>query len=120
MLWIPSIPGDGVCPPPSTGGRDTVLLSPTLEEPRGSIGIDDGAHVLPFQGPQDALGLAPIDDLELLEQPGMVEQIEQNTFERQRLERALPELGGGDLWDKIGRRVVFGIPVVQSVHVLDQ
>src|SRR5215469_2656038 len=117
-IWIPYIPGDGVRPPPSIGGRYTALFSPSLEEPRGSIGMDDRPHVLSLKGTQDTLGVPSVDNLELLEQSGMVEQIEQNTLERQRLQFALTQLRHGDLRDQGGRGVEFGISVIESVHVL--
>src|SRR5262249_32062408 len=97
---------------------DACMMFPTGGNPQVSIGMDDRPHVLACKGTYETLGVSPVDDLEALEQPGMVEQIKQNTLERQRLQLAFTQLRHGDLRDKSGRGVAFGILVIEPVYVL--
>src|SRR5262252_7731650 len=64
--------------------------------------------------------MSSVDELKSLQQPCMVEQIEQNTLKRQRFEGAFPERGGGNFRDKLCCGMEFGTLVVQSIHVLHQ
>src|SRR5262245_65849750 len=67
---------------------------------------DDGADPLAPQRRPQQVRLAPVDDLEALDQPAAGQQVEQHAVERQRRQVARLQLGDGDLFDQAGVRVV--------------
>src|SRR5262245_25583852 len=82
--WGPTmavIPG-----PRSTSTPSTAVTPPQpLQRARARIsGMYDRAHVLAAQRRLEQLGLAPVDDLELLHQAPALEEVEQHLVEGQR------------------------------------
>ena len=70
-----------------------------------AISIDDSADMLALEGGADPFWGPPIDDLKLLQESGMVKQIEQDPFERQGLKVTLPQFSDGDVAYERGRWV---------------
>lgn len=72
------------------------------------------------EGGDDPFRDPSIDHLKLLQEAGMVKQIEQDPFERQGLQVALPQFSDGDVAYERGCRVDLGVLVVEPIHILDQ
>ncbi len=85
-----------------------------------ALGIDDCTDMLTIKSRCNPLWRASIDNLELPEQPRIVEQIDQNAIKRQCLEVALPEFGRRNLRDKVSRWVGLWLLVEKSINILDQ
>jgi len=75
--------------------------------------------VFSIQGRHQKLRLESIDNLELLEESGAREQIQQYPIEGQCRQPAFTQLSHADLWDEPGAWVRMWIPFEEAVNVLD-
>jgi hypothetical protein len=82
--------------------------------------VHDRPHVPAFERRRDALRHAAVDDLEAVEQAGVVQEVQDDRLEGQGLETPLPQLRDGDLGDELRFRMELGIGLLEAVDVFHQ
>src|SRR5829696_3785581 len=81
---------------------------------------DDRTDALAAKRTFQAIRLETVDDLQTGDETRVLQEVEHGAIERQRRQVALPQLTDGDLVDEAGAGVLFWIPVVEAVDILDQ
>src|SRR5215207_10061868 len=114
------IPSSARTPAPKAFTSPSARTAGTAIAGRASVGVDDGANVLPPDGRGDPFRLAAVDDLELLDEPSVDEEVGEDFVEGEALERAFLQLARADRVDEARVRVPLRVLRVEPVYVLHQ